>query len=529
MPDDAKPNPAAEIPLPTLDNPLAEKTFHRITAALEEGKTTCVAEIVRMIKEMASKYDTIIVQELADMIGRDVTLTAKVISSANMLGYNPTGVQVTTITEAIHIVGFHTIRNLAISIMLAENAGEGLYNPEDKREVAALALCSGILAERLTHRLRPQDAEFAFVCAALRNYGRLVLSTFLTTEYRQAQELCTTLSEHEAFKRIFGLSPIDLGRLLLHNLSLPMPILQCVQDSTEQMLRNKNKTREEEIIVIAEFAVRLCEAADDVDISTEDFDQRVDELLAHYALSPKTEKNTIGEMLCEVTEILTVFNKSNNASVMASSLFKKIKARATRNYTPPAECIAETHFQDQTPPPAVETVAKDVFPDGIVHITEAMSQPTIDLRAILQLVTDTLYEGLVLDTCMAFMRDSATHLFAARTGHGTLFKSIQDRPLISAADKTLFGVCLTRGEDMILQNAVDSKIRPFVPEWLSSYAKSRNPSIFLPIKGNKNVFSLICCICKNPGVFALTPYMSQQLKVLRMHVVLAKRLADAQT
>jgi HD-like signal output (HDOD) protein len=80
---------------------LANETIRRIREALETGRSAGVPEIIRLIQQLSSKAFSITVKELADIIGQDVAISAKVITVANTLRYNPMGVPVSTITQAI--------------------------------------------------------------------------------------------------------------------------------------------------------------------------------------------------------------------------------------------------------------------------------------------------------------------------------------------------------------------------------------------------------------------------------------------
>ena len=132
-----------------MHKPLARKTVRTIEAALLEEKSTAISEIVRIIQDLASKAFSISTSELSQLIGRDPTITEKVISAANTMGFNPTGPSISTITEAIHTTGFEKVRNLAISILLVQNASAAA-NSFEQRESASLAVCSGLLAQQLT-------------------------------------------------------------------------------------------------------------------------------------------------------------------------------------------------------------------------------------------------------------------------------------------------------------------------------------------------------------------------------------------
>ena len=118
-----------------MPSPLASQTIARIQQSLRTNEAASLPEVIKLIEELSSRAFSISVQELADLISRDTMVTAKVIQSANTFGYNPFGQTVTTVTQAIHVVGFNKIRNLALSMLLIEKALHGTQ-PEVLRESA---------------------------------------------------------------------------------------------------------------------------------------------------------------------------------------------------------------------------------------------------------------------------------------------------------------------------------------------------------------------------------------------------------
>ncbi|HQF40494.1 MAG TPA: HDOD domain-containing protein [Opitutaceae bacterium] len=121
-----------------MPSPLASQTIARIQQALRSNEAASLPEVIKLIEELSDRAFSISVQELADLISRDTMVTAKVIQAANTFGYNPFGHTVTTVTQAIHVVGFNKIRNLALSMLLIEKALHG-SQPEALRESAALS------------------------------------------------------------------------------------------------------------------------------------------------------------------------------------------------------------------------------------------------------------------------------------------------------------------------------------------------------------------------------------------------------
>jgi len=134
---------------------------------------------VQLIQALSAKAREISVTDLAEIVQKHVTVMAKVIAVANTLGYNPSGIEIGTVSQAIQVIGFERIRSLVTSLILVHDAVDATA-AMDQRDTAMLALCSGLVAQQVSRDRGTPDPEQAFVAASLRNFGRLLLATYLT-------------------------------------------------------------------------------------------------------------------------------------------------------------------------------------------------------------------------------------------------------------------------------------------------------------------------------------------------------------
>ena len=201
---------------------LGIRTAGRIIEALESGDSLAVSRILQPLQEITSNADRISVCQLADVVSRDLSILARVLAVANTIGCNPTGVHITTVHQAIQVIGFEKVRNIAIASMLlvgTEQAGNELI----KQRVAAGDLASGTIAQATLEKKSSCPTEEAFVVSSLRKYGELLITQFLPVELHQAKSLAARLGWDEACQTVFGLTALDLGRAVLAHSSRPQP------------------------------------------------------------------------------------------------------------------------------------------------------------------------------------------------------------------------------------------------------------------------------------------------------------------
>ncbi|MFT3867934.1 MAG: HDOD domain-containing protein [Nibricoccus sp.] len=310
---------------------LAQQTIKRVSDGLESGESAGLSEIVALIQQLSGPALDTSVQDLATMIGKDLVVTAKVIVAANTIGYNPTGVEVSTITQAIHVIGFNKIRQLAVSLLLIENA-ERTLNPTEKREIAALALCSGLMAESVMEKHGSTSPEHAFICASLRNYGRILMTTFMIEDYRRARILAmeSGASEDEAFNQVFGLTPLELGHHLLASAHLPEPILKSLQSLPPDAVRKASQNPNVELLVLADLSVQLCELALRPDINASEFEKKAHALSAKTGRAFGLDVEGLLGALSDTGQQLNAFSASFGLKALTGSLAPRLKARVDR-------------------------------------------------------------------------------------------------------------------------------------------------------------------------------------------------------
>src|SRR6478736_875851 len=145
---------------------LAAQTVDRARSAMQSTQIASLPEVVKLLRTLTGNNQQVSVIELADVIRNDPLVTAKVIGAANMLAYNPKGVEVTSVNQAIHVIGYERIRTLAMSLMLAEQVSR-TQSPDVQREYAAQSLMAGCIAQTLAGGQVMLDKQRAFICAAL--------------------------------------------------------------------------------------------------------------------------------------------------------------------------------------------------------------------------------------------------------------------------------------------------------------------------------------------------------------------------
>jgi HD-like signal output (HDOD) protein len=542
---------------------LAKQTITRVAAGLETGEAAGLAEIVELIQQLSGNTNETSVEELAALIGKDIVVTAKVITAANSMGYNPSGVEIATISQAIHVIGFNKIRQLALALLLIENA-ERTLNPHEKREIAALALCSGLMAEAVMNRHRTHEPEQAFICASLRNYGRLLMTTFMLDEYRQAREISAEgTSEDEAFRRVFGLTPLELGHHLLESANLPEPILKSLRALPVDALRQAATSNEIELLILADLSVKLGELALKPDLSAADFQRGVVSLSARTGRIFGLDPDALVSVLSEASDQLNEFARTFNLTAISQHVNPRLKSRiagedpdavraakaqklvadaaALAAKTQPVPVVPSSVFipaagQSAAPTPPAETAASAIAPatsetvfqqafeTGIEELASLLGEQPVSMSKVFQVVLKAALQGFAArDGLILSRKPDAAYVTAL--GSGPLFEAVRGRSLVRETDRDVFGISLQRMEDVFIYDATDAKIVAHIPAWM----KPGNLASFvlLPIHENKKPFALLLAGWSEKKTKSFSVTQIRQVRAMLKLVGTARRLTQS--
>ncbi|CAN5372498.1 HDOD domain-containing protein [soil metagenome] len=168
-----------------------------------------VMEVLNSIEQ-----EDVDISVLARKVSHDQALTAKTLKLANSPFYGAQ-VKVTTIQQAITLLGFKSVRNLITAAGIAgcfpnSNCAGFDFNAFWRHSVAT-AVCAKVLARHLH-----LNQDYAFTAGLLHDIGRLVLVTCYPRHYEHAISYrvafdCTML---EAEHAILGLDHVIAGHAL---------------------------------------------------------------------------------------------------------------------------------------------------------------------------------------------------------------------------------------------------------------------------------------------------------------------------
>lgn len=360
----------------------ATATLDRARSALQNGKGAGLPELLAIIETISTNLAEVTIQELADLIEKDAAVLARIVQIANTIVHNPGFTPLSSLTHAIHQIGFSRVRSLTLSIMLVENAGG--RNPPEQREAAAQALCAGLIAQGCAQRFGYVDPELAFAAATLRNFGYIILPAVSLEHYREALNRLKDKPEDIAFRGMFGTTPLELSRRLLAGARLPDEFMKALRDLSPEAMGGTATLPETRLLAMADFGTRIARAALDGTKGSDTFGDETRELAKRFRRVIPDALDYIPEALAHADSRLSSFLGTEGIAALPTRSLNRIRARVqhvapdTVTITPAAPEVGPEVLAIAAPSDAINTTLAQALGEAAVAPIAASEPAPVD-------------------------------------------------------------------------------------------------------------------------------------------------------
>lgn len=167
------------------------------------------------------------VQDIANLIAHDLSLSAKVLRVVNSAFYGLSA-KVGSIQQAVAILGIHAVRSLVLSFSLL-NLRRDPHASFDYKRFWERSLAAAVSARLIMARLDQKAKEEVFIAGLLQNIGEMILALEFSDAYAQAQILVVQGREELlAEQQALGVDHAVIGHAIAKKwgfpLSLQLPI-----------------------------------------------------------------------------------------------------------------------------------------------------------------------------------------------------------------------------------------------------------------------------------------------------------------
>lgn len=488
-----------------------------------------LSESVSAINRIASS-ESESVSKLSVSILRDFSLTNKILRLVNSVAYRQAGGgSISTVSRAVIVLGFDTVRNIAITVLLFEHL-QNKANASQLKEEFLRANLAGILAKDISIKARSRDLEQAFICAVFHSLGRLLTQFYFPEESEDirrtmVQKSCT---EELAALRVLGISFEDLGIGIARSWGFPPLIVESMHKLPSGKVR-KPATPEDRLRVVAALSNEVASAI--ALLTPEERKKEMHRIAVRFAeaqpLSESELKEAIDQAIEEVTEFARII-RINLAQTHFGQQLRKYGGAAggagDGDDGSIGGAVLEQHRALETGSFGEEgQKAADpqaVLAAGIQDISNTLVEE-FKLNDILRIILETMYRAMGFRRVLLCIRDARSNTMQGRFGFGPDVTELakQFRFALSFAPD-IFHAATGKGVDILISDVDDPKIADRIPEWYRKGITAKTFVLF-PLTIKNTPVALIYAEKERAGDIEITEKELSLLRTLRNQALLA--------
>ena len=466
------------------------------------------------------------VSELAGLILKDVSLTTKLLKTANSAHYSYGAGSVATVSKAIVTLGLEQVR-LAANGLVPFGHLPNKAQASALRDASITSFMGGTIAKDLADRLGYRETESAFVCALLRDLGRHLALFHFPDESDQIANLMIQkgIDENTASRSVLGISYEDLGVGIAKSWKLPETIIRCMRSLPKGKI-DKPKSEDEFLAGLAVFSNELGSIALEGKIRGNE--RRLKTILERFHRCISIREKPLSTVLKSAREGLRAYTDDLDLSVEKSLILRR------QAQTPPASQAGnrgDTGTSNDAPE-APEPVAPrsgaarsgdraDPVIRGLKEITSALLGD-FEFNDLMTIILETMYRGFGFNRVLFCTTDKYRTRMIARYGFGKdIERIVENFGFRMNASSGVFNLALAKATDISIENANEEGIRKGIPQWFNEVVTSQ-AFVLYPIVLKKVPMGLIYADQEHRGNM-LTERQSDLMKILCNQAALAMR------
>lgn len=469
--------------------------------------------------------------KLAQIILKDFALTNKLLKMVNTVSYGQFGGKINTISKAVVIIGFETVRNIAMTLILLDFLQNKAQAVELKDEII-LALFAGIVAGELAPVHRPGFVEEAIICSMFQHLGKLLTTFYFFEESQQIARLLEEpdVTEEQAAAKVLGLSFNDLGIGIAKHWNFPAEMVTAMRKLPNGKI-HKPAGGLDQLNITINLANELSLLAA---ISTlPEKEHALRQLGARYADVVQTSARSLSKALDNGLRDLAQRAALLGISTSKSPLLKKIgkwvgheelavKAGKAQDSAEPEKTLEQDIDADSKAidNPAGQQQPEDLLNAGIQDVTNTLVED-YNLNDVLRMVLETIYRSLGFNRTLIFIRDGRQNLMVARFGFGERVDDVIPHCRFSLKfEPDVFHLAVEKGTDIVIEDVQGENIASKIPGWYREAIDAQS-LLLLPIMINQKAIGLLYADMQQAHSLQLTQRQLAMLRTLRNQAVLA--------
>ncbi len=474
------------------------------------------------------------VSNLASVIVKDYALTNKILKVVNSAHYSRFAGKINTISRAIVVLGVHSIRSIASSLILFEHMQNKVQARFLQEQVYA-SLFSAVLARQVALDMQSEHVEENFLCAMFHNLGSLLVTYYLDDERTEIQRLIEQegMPSLKAQYVVLGGSYEQIGMEVARQWNFPRSMINSIQRLEEESLK-RPRTVDQEYQVIACFANQASEIIGAREApKVED----VEELLERYRMSLGIGRIKFTQMVAQAVDDYAELTKdlsgNSHGGAFARRLTRYIETRKAdleMNAEDPAALMQSVQLPVDSgdsfaitatdEDDALEADAVSLLTEGLQEVTNMLME-NYSLGQVFTVVLESMYRSRVFLRVLLCLQDIRHKHYLAKMGFGKDIEAFTDRFRIPVDyQPDVFHLAMKDGVDIYIADARDKKIQSKIPGWYQKISDAGSFLIF-PMSVNNRTIGFIYADHADVHGLDMDRRQLNLLKAMRNQAVLA--------
>lgn len=491
---------------------------------------------VSRVVQIASSDDEA-VRALAHFILSDVAMTQKILRVANTVFYrNASSAPVTTVSKAIFLLGFDTVKTSALAMLLVD--GMSHRHAKSVHNELAHALCASIVGREIARRSQFKDAEEAAIAALFTNIGRILVASHEHELYMKIADLVESGSHtpSQASIAVLGCSFDLLADAVLHEWKMPESIVQALNPPPSGVLRPA-KGRQEWLQQVAAFSAAAARLIPGMNNPGQEAASKA--VLTRFGAALNLDQGKLSELFASVSQETRVL--ATNVSLILPSDEMPVPATdhdtasSTRGQPAvkrepglPSELLLDPAAQHNPTQVVARHAsgkpvnARDLLLAGMQDATLMLASGRCKVNDLMLLVLETLYASLGFRFATVCLRDMQNNRFRARISMGE--SNVERQAGFSfgiAPAHDLFHLALESDADLMISDATVPKIRDLLPAWHRNLLPDARSFIVLPLVVQKKPVGMFYADRAQPAPEGVPADETALIKTLKGQVLTA--------
>lgn len=464
-------------------------------------------------------------QDLSSVILQDFSLTNKLLKIVNSATYGQFGGSVSTVSRAIVILGFDTIRNLAITLLLFEHM-QNKGQAERLREAVLQGFFCGVLSRELCIKCGWKDAEEALICGMFQQMGRLLTLYYFHEESNEILKRQEQTQEPEALvaEAILGISYRELGISVVQAWNFPERIVNSMREMPTTI--RSAQSQGERLRLFSNLSTELLPI---VSLPASSASQALQKVIHRYQAALSWKERAYYDVLEDAAKsyltYLSMLGIDTRGSHFAKGLLslaglKELPTLATMVST---DGLQEARLAATVSPEMVEKAnPAAMLAAGVQDITNTLVGD-FKLNDLIRMILETMYRSVGFDRVLFCTRDQKTACMGARFGFGEGIEKILPQfqfKLEPVSD--VFQLVMAKQADVFIEDIDAESISQRIPAWYRQLLTAKTLILF-PLYIDKRPVGLFYGDKQKAHDLVIPHEQLNLLKTLRNQAILAIR------